>query len=666
LPDQNEVFINFSVVPPLSVAESMMGQAETPNGEPSTLRFLKALLSFIVLSTSSAICLADVIPKDTEGWDYKTGFAPTGPDSSSFEASSTAIVDACKQNPNSYINFPFAMQLSQKIFLDGRLINTTGIINPHAVSTVLSQPVLSCEQVIGGKTLLWRAEALANMFARISRFPYVSAKPDLVGFMTTMLAAVAAGGAIAFALVLATLFRGNIRRDILFALVAACFGIALNEFGQISSIFGIYPELLSLHKVLLLGDWTAITGVFYAYCVEGFLPKWLFRVYLANLAVAGYFMFLGSNGTVIQTGSTYIFPVSFLMLCFLTYRTIFFRSTERSAWNRIVTALSPLSIIFSSVIEILNLLNVTHLPYFLGTGYVLGIMAFAVHVNVDIEKAYSERDFLRENLAVEVKNKTSELSVALSTLKKTQAELIQSAKLASLGTLSAGLAHEINNSLNYMQGSINGIARIVKESVPIERQVDANNLLQIMRRGLEVTLNIVKSLKSHTSFSQDRLSLVVIADAVKTSLTLLTGRCENASVQVEVDPNIIAFSNLTSLGQIFTNLVSNSLDAIPKDRLGTILISARVVSQNREWVEIVVKDNGEGISTVVQTQIFDPFFTTKDIGFGSGLGLHIVRSEVLRNRGTVACESAVGDGTTFTIRLPATEKAFKLSEANDT
>src|SRR5690606_7027692 len=123
-----------------------------------------------------------------------------------------------------------------------------------------------------------------------------------------------------------------------------------------------------------------------------------------------------------------------------------------------------------------------------------------------------ERDYLRKNLEFEVEQKTrslsiktSELEQALATLRSTQAELIQSAKMASLGTLSAGIAHEINNSLNYVNGALAPLAALIKKAPEHAGTAKIQTLLGVMTNGLELTFSIIKSLRSYSGLNQAKL-----------------------------------------------------------------------------------------------------------------------------------------------------------------
>lgn len=254
----------------------------------------------------------------------------------------------------------------------------------------------------------------------------------------------------------------------------------------------------------------------------------------------------------------------------------------------------------------------------------------------------------------------SQREVALKQASKAQAEMIQTAKLASVGVLSAGIAHEINNHLNYTNGAMSALSKVIDSIVPDYAKRDAKELMDLARKGMDSTLDIVKSLKGHTGFKHEQLKSHSLASILSSSITLLTGRLQDVKIDIDVPPELKVFANETSLGQVLLNLISNAVDAVSAETGGSISVVAaktRVLDRGG-WVEILISDNGIGIPENLQVKVFDPFFTTKDVGSGSGLGLYVVKTELRRGHGKITLLKSSPKGTTFQILVPETSDSF--------
>ncbi|MEQ1876714.1 MAG: ATP-binding protein, partial [Bdellovibrionia bacterium] len=286
----------------------------------------------------------------------------------------------------------------------------------------------------------------------------------------------------------------------------------------------------------------------------------------------------------------------------------------------------------------------------------------AIAVQTEIKKTYDERDFLRENLEKEVELKTKQLRESefdlkktLIDLKHTQAELVQSAKMASLGTLSAGIAHEINNSLNFVNGALPPLKKLGEKLATEKEKSLFNRLLEALQDGVHLTLEIVTSLRDYSGLNHSSVKDLHVLEVLNSVITILKGRIQgDVKVVVNVPADIYVVGSVAGLSQIFMNLLTNALDAVGSE--GMIEI---VASRLDRQLEISVTDNGVGISESVINRIWDPFFTTKDVGRGTGLGLYIVRNEVARFGGQILVQSKTGAGTTFLIKLPISEMQEK-------
>jgi signal transduction histidine kinase len=272
-------------------------------------------------------------------------------------------------------------------------------------------------------------------------------------------------------------------------------------------------------------------------------------------------------------------------------------------------------------------------------------------LNVDLE-----REVRRRTEVLEQRN--AELHDALEKLRRAQNDLIRSEKLASMGRLVAGIAHEINNPVNAVINTLAPLEEAIK-TMATERDgdaasrgaSDAQEMLRVVQRGAARTKAIVQALHNYSRGDEQRPRELVLARSVDDTLDLLRHRLRNIRVEKAIDPELRLQGFPGQIDQVFMNLISNAAQAVgARDNGGTIRIAAQ---KRADDVEITVADDGPGIPADVIPKIFDPFFTTKDVGEGSGLGLSIVHGIVDRHGGRITVESQVGTGTTFRIVLPA-------------
>ncbi|MGB7272559.1 MAG: ATP-binding protein [Geitlerinemataceae cyanobacterium] len=309
-----------------------------------------------------------------------------------------------------------------------------------------------------------------------------------------------------------------------------------------------------------------------------------------------------------------------------------------------------------------------------------------------------------EKSEAKANRKARQLEKTLAQLQETQAQLIQSEKMSSLGRLVAGIAHEINNPLNFIHANIGYLENYTQDLIELvclyqqktlnsdeeicvlEEEIDLNFLQQDLpsvvksaRVGSERIREIVRSL-SHFSRTDEKFAQPIdIHHALEESLLILSGKLKSKSVPIEIIKKYGKISLVecypTQLEQVFLNLLTNSIDALRKKnknksleaqeiRPSRILIQTAVETRTAEegyiWAVssitvavIRITDNGSGIPESIQTKIFDPFFTTKNVGDGIGLGLSISYQIVVdRHRGKLSFRSVEGEGTEFTIEIP--------------
>lgn len=273
------------------------------------------------------------------------------------------------------------------------------------------------------------------------------------------------------------------------------------------------------------------------------------------------------------------------------------------------------------------------------------------HVKRKVFQAFDKVRLARENkeLLLRLKERNQELEAAVAELQEVQAELIQSEKLAGIGTLAAGIAHEISSPLFGVMG--------LAEAILDEEDRDlvngyAREIVDYSRTIKEIVVQLSGYSRTaeheyHTTVELSR----VIEDAVR--LVRRSLGSEPMEVRVEVANDLYVNARTNEIQQVFVNLVKNALEAIAErhgeSADGLLTIRAGVRGKH-VWIEVT--DNGAGISPDRLGSIFDPFYTTKPPGRGTGLGLNIVYRIVTKYRGTISVESIVGSGTQFTLKFP--------------
>lgn len=318
-------------------------------------------------------------------------------------------------------------------------------------------------------------------------------------------------------------------------------------------------------------------------------------------------------------------------------------------------------------------------------------------ISQENEKLIREQNIVLEH---RVKERTEELqksnkslNLTLTNLREAQAQLVESEKMASLGQLTAGVAHEINNPINFVTSNVLPLRRdvgilweIVKEieTIALNEEIgfeekrkkiqflkehhdldylnaEINFLLKGMKEGAERTAEIVKSLKIFSRVDEESLMDANINDGIDSTLVILNSVTKDKiRIEKKYDDNLVIECYPGKLNQVFMNILSNAIYAIDKkfgsDLGGEIKIETKPMEGKSE-VMIKISDNGVGIPNEIKNRIFEPFFTTKDVGEGTGLGMSIVYKTIERHKGKIILESEVGEGTSFTIILPTNQFA---------
>lgn len=301
---------------------------------------------------------------------------------------------------------------------------------------------------------------------------------------------------------------------------------------------------------------------------------------------------------------------------------------------------------------------------------------------VDNEKLFLAEKKMKEILREEQKSK-EELGNALHHLKSAQSQLVHSEKMASLGQLTAGIAHEINNPINFISSGMNSMRMSIeslkeiletygkldngdadpkeiiseikelKEDHEFDELMDElDDLVKDINYGVTRTIEIVKGLRVFSRLDEEESKPANINENIDATLTLLKNKTKNrikvSKFYDEKMSDIECYPG--QLNQVFMNILNNSIQAIPEDRKdGEITI---YTEEEKDSVTIRLKDNGVGIPEEIRARIWEPFFTTKPVGVGTGLGMSITFGIIEKHNGKIDLISEIGKGTEFVITLP--------------
>jgi two-component system, cell cycle sensor histidine kinase and response regulator CckA len=244
-----------------------------------------------------------------------------------------------------------------------------------------------------------------------------------------------------------------------------------------------------------------------------------------------------------------------------------------------------------------------------------------------------------------------------------QARLAQTDRLTSLGTLAAGVAHEINNPLAYVLLNVGyaleELPKIIRPDADA-RADEVRSALDHARRGAERIRDIVRGLKTFSRPENEKIGPLDVIGVVESTLAMIANEIRHRATLVkdyaEV-PEVLA--NEARLGQVLLNLLMNALQAMPEGRTDGNEVRVVVKSGGPDRVLIEVRDNGVGIPEQVRGRIFEPFFTTKPVGIGTGLGLAICHGIVASLGGNLEVESEQGAGSVFRVELPAAPRSMQ-------
>ncbi|MEG4231892.1 AAA family ATPase [Microcoleus sp. Pol11C3] len=329
----------------------------------------------------------------------------------------------------------------------------------------------------------------------------------------------------------------------------------------------------------------------------------------------------------------------------------------------------------------------------------LKLLSAQIAISIENAQLYNNLQEFNQNLEQLVSDRTQELSNTLNALKATQSQLVESEKMSSLGQLVAGVAHEINNPVNFIHGNLthagdyiinllelislyekhypNAHSEIQRKADKIDLEFiteDLPKILDSMKLGTQRIREIVLSLRIFSRLDEAEMKPVYLHEGIESTLLILQNKLvatpNSTTIEIVKDygklPLVECYAG--QLNQVFINIIGNAIDALESYNCQG---SAEAVNNNRPRITIrtevtashtaivTIADNGPGIPENVKAKIFNPFFTTKPVGKGKGLGLSICYQIVVEKHGGVLqCLSTPGEGTEFLIEIPV--KAIKL------
>ncbi len=493
---------------------------------------------------------------------------------------------------------------------------------------------------------------------------------------------------------------------------------ALVWFAQ-SSILGYTQEIfwqdsvwLNLRSGVIFSSLVSVVGIWFLrvfLSTKTFTPKldkgfyFIYVVYSFILVNAFFFSITISYQTLLVTQSIVVFFV--LLVAYVISRMGYGPARYYLlAWS--IFMIGIFLFVFSEM-GVIPTNNLTAYIMPLGSALEVVLLSFALADKINILKKEKEEeqaaklrmfkeneDLIREQntmLEQKVTIRTEELENALRNLQNTQSQLVNQEKMASLGQLTAGIAHEINNPINFVSSNIAPLKRDIKDIMEVinfyretgEREFSPNSikeakkleqdleleyvldevdqLLKGMEDGAKRTVEIVKGLRLFSRVDEQDVKKVDIHDGINSTIILLNSSIPG-KIRIVRDFGELPLVECLAgkINQVFMNIINNAVHAL-SDHLDTIK-DPKIEIRTRAFLDhilVEIEDNGPGMPPQVKQKIFEPFFTTKAVGRGTGLGLSIVYSIIENHKGSLEVISEEGQGTIFKISLPLYQSTSK-------
>jgi two-component system, NtrC family, sensor kinase len=305
------------------------------------------------------------------------------------------------------------------------------------------------------------------------------------------------------------------------------------------------------------------------------------------------------------------------------------------------------------------------------------LLGFVQYDASDIARSYGKLNEARNQLAI----KQLEQDELIQSLKKANAQLLQSEKMAAIGQLAAGVAHEINNPISFVMSNINTLSSYTQDLlrlIDLVQQGAGYDELDRLQGSMDLTLikedirdliaesiegitrvrQIIQSLKEFSHQGNGEFAPADLNAAINSTLNLVKNEVKyRAQVIQNLSPLPEVECNISEINQVLVNLLVNAAQAIESD--GVITISSGQ-ADNGVWIEVA--DNGCGMDAATLKRVFDPFFTTKPVGTGTGLGLSLSYNIIQKHGGEIRVTSQPGEGTHFHVQLPLKQSRFPAME----
>lgn len=310
-----------------------------------------------------------------------------------------------------------------------------------------------------------------------------------------------------------------------------------------------------------------------------------------------------------------------------------------------------------------------------------GVGLAASYINVNLRR----KDFYNQ---FSIEKKKNELEAAYKQLEETELQLIQSEKLASLGKMTAGIAHEINNPLGFIHGNLENIGSYLQDLKELIRLYDVNpkpddenskriqafkqqiqydfivtdleKIVQSCEHGTSRIAEIVNKLKNFSRLDESAKKTVDIHEGLDATIDLFTRQNQSVTIKKKYGsiPKVECYAS--QLNQVFFALIENAMDAVKEKKNACIEITTDTADAHadphdaipKRMIQVKISDNGSGIPADIQPKIFDPFFTSKDVGEGRGLGLSLAYGIMQQHHGRIYFKTIEGGGTDFFVEMP--------------
>jgi two-component system NtrC family sensor kinase len=461
-------------------------------------------------------------------------------------------------------------------------------------------------------------------------------------------------------------------------------------FSSLTLVFTSLFTLSFLNTKVFSKTWHKLISIFFYLTLVNLLVLYFFGISTAFITM----QFLTITGTILALSAAYFVyfkrhfkPAGYYLVAWsvLLIGAIFFIMKDYGAIPYNNFTIYILQIASAIEVMLLSFALADKINFFKKENEVA--QAQALNASLENQKLISEQNIVLEKKVKErteeLQNINSTLNVTLTNLKDTQSQLVDAEKMAALGQLTAGIAHEINNPINFVTSNIkpleldiNDLKEIitkyesidfdqdvkaqVEEIERFKQQIDLNfvnneisSLLSGISEGAKRTAEIIRSLRNFSRVDETDMKPIDLNEGLQSTLVLVRNNLPDNLTVVKDYGNLPKVECLPGkINQVFMNLVSNAIQAIKTKEVQAeeefLTIKTWYIDQQ---VKISIKDTGIGMTEEVKHRIFEPFFTTKDIGEGTGLGLSIVFSIIEKHKGHIEVISKLGEGTEFIITL---------------